>query len=155
MRALRASIDALVIGTACFAAFVALRTHEGRLAERSAVESTQAALSTIQAELGIRSALGEGSLNEFGHPESLDRGWFADVEPRNALAREQAPWIETALPGEFDRLHPSDPTFRGGRGAMFWYNPVRGVVRARVPVQTSDESSRALYATVNGEDWEP
>ena len=46
------------------------------------------------------------------------------------------------------------PTFRGGRGAMFWYNPVRGIVRARVPDQTTDESTLSLYEQVNGESWE-
>ncbi len=155
MRALRASIDALVIGAASIAALVALRMHEGRLAEHSAVESTQAALSTMRAELGIRSALGDGPLNEFGFPDAIDRGWFEGEEPHNALARDHAPWIETALPAEYDRTHPVDPTFRGGRGAMFWYNPVRGVVRARVPLQTSDASSQSLYEVVNGEAWEP
>ena len=43
---------------------------------------------------------------------------------------------------------------RGGRGAMFWYNPMKGIVRARVPETASDEAARALYAEVNGTAWE-
>jgi hypothetical protein len=38
---------------------------------------------------------------------------------------------------------------------MFWYNPKRGLVRARVPAQASDESSQSLYAAVNGSEWTP
>ncbi len=74
--------------------------------------------------------------------------------PINWLSNARAPWIEYALPGELSRDHPRVPTFRGGRGAMFWYNPARGVIRARVPESASDEASRALYAEVNGVDWE-
>ena len=74
--------------------------------------------------------------------------------PLNWLSNARAPWIEYALPGELSRDHPRVPTFRGGRGAMFWYNPTRGVIRARVPESASDEASRALYAEVNGVDWE-
>jgi hypothetical protein len=37
---------------------------------------------------------------------------------------------------------------------MFWYNPARGIVRARVPDQTTDEATLSLYESINGEDWE-
>ena len=74
---------------------------------------------------------------------------------RNKLAKDNSPWIELAMPGELDRNHPNDPTFRGGRGAMFWYNPVRGIVRARVPDQTTDEATFALYESINGDAWQP
>jgi len=34
-------------------------------------------------------------------------------------------------------------------GAMFWYNPARGVIRARVPRTLSDADAVALYNDVN------
>jgi hypothetical protein len=38
---------------------------------------------------------------------------------------------------------------QGGDEAMFWYNPMQGVVRARVPAQRSKEMARELYTQVN------
>jgi hypothetical protein len=154
MRPIRLSIDFLIIGTVAGALVLGLRTHQTALAERSAVESTRASIAQIEAEIGIRATLGNAPLNEFGHPEAVQQAWFDDCAPCNALASESAPWIEYALPFEFGREHPRDPTFRGGRGAMFWYNPMKGIVRARVPETASDEAARALYAEVNGTAWE-
>jgi len=154
MRAIRISIDLLVIGSAAGALVWALWAHEQGLAEQSAIQSTRASIAQIEAELGIRAALGKAELNEFGHPEAVDRSWFEDNAPCNALACDNAPWIECALPFELGREHPRDPTFRGGRGAMFWYNPRKGIVRARVPESASDEAARTIYAEVNGAAWE-
>ena len=99
--------------------------------------------------------MGDVELNEFGYPHQIDPSWFNGTGARNKLAKDNSPWIELAMPGELDRNHPNDPTFRGGRGAMFWYNPVRGIVRARVPDQTTDEATFALYESINGDAWQP
>ncbi len=155
MRPLRACIDVLVVGCAATALVTALHLYESNLAEESVVDATRAALSSIRAEVGIHSAVGDVELNEFGHPNTIESAWFDQSPSRNMLANANAPWIELAQPGEFDRNHPRDPTFRGGSGAMFWYNPIRGIVRARVPDQTTDESTLSLYESVNGEDWKP
>jgi hypothetical protein len=155
MRPLRACIDVLIVCSAAAVLVTTLRMYQSGLAEQSDIESTRAALSTIDAEIGIRSALGGPALNQYGHPPSVDPAWFGDAEPRNALAESPAPWIEMALDHEAALMHPTDPTFCGGRGAMFWYNPIRGVVRARVPQQASDATSRELYELVNGEPWSP
>jgi hypothetical protein len=155
MRPLRACIDVLVVGCAATALVTALHLYESNLDEQSVVDSTRAALSSIRAEVGIHSAVGDVPLNEYGHPHSIETAWFENSPSRNMLATPSAPWVELALPGEFDRNHPREPTFRGGRGAMFWYNPIRGIVRARVPDQTTDESTFSLYESVNGEEWQP
>jgi len=155
MRPLRACIDVLVVGSAAIALMTALRLYETHLEEQNAVDSTRAALMTIRSEVGIRSALGGKDLNEFGHPMNVDTTWFDHVPTRNVLASEHAPWIELAMPNELARNHPTDPTLRGGRGAMFWYNPVRGIVRARVPDQTTDEATLSLYEAVNGDEFQP
>lgn len=153
MRPLRFCIDLLVITSATTALLVALWMYESDLTEKTAIESTQASLSQLKAEIGIRSVLSESTLNEFGHPPTVEREWFLDADPLNALASERAPWIECALAGELSRDHPRDPTFRGGRGAMFWYNPTRGVIRARVPESASDDAAIAVYEAVNGDSW--
>ena len=155
MRPLRACIDVLVVGSAALALMTALRLYETHLEEQNAIDSTRAALMTIRSEVGIRSALGGKDLNQYGHPNDVEESWFDHVPTRNVLANEHAPWIELAMPNELARNHPTEPTLRGGRGAMFWYNPVRGIVRARVPDQTTDEATLQLYAEVNGEEWLP
>lgn len=155
MRPLRASIDILIVTAAAGALLGGLRLYQSSLSESSDIERTQAAISRLDAEVGIRSALGGPDLNEYGHPPSLDPDWFEGAMPLNALAAGDTPWIEIAIPGEWSRDHPRDPTLDGGRGAMFWYNPKRGLVRARVPAQASDESSQSLYAAVNGSEWTP
>lgn len=155
MRALHACIDVVVIGSAAAALLTALHLYQSNLDEKSMIDGTRAAVSSIRSEVGIHAAVGDVSLNEFGHPSAIDPSWFKDGSAKNLLAKGDTPWIELATPTEFDRNHPSDPTFRGGRGAMFWYNPIRGIIRARVPDQTTDESTLALYEEVNGDSWEP
>lgn len=155
MRALHACIDVVVIGAAAAALVTALNLYENELQDQSTVDSTRAALSTIRSEIGIHSAVADVELNEFGYPHQVDPAWFNGAALRNKLAKDNSPWVELAMPGELDRNHPSDPTFRGGRGAMFWYNPVRGIIRARVPDQTTDEATFALYESINGDAWQP
>lgn len=154
MRALHACIDVVVIGAAAAALVTALNLYENELEDQSTVDATRAALSTIRSEVGIHSAVGDVELNEFGYPHQIDPSWFNGTGARNKLAKDNSPWIELAMPGELDRNHPNDPTFRGGRGAMFWYNPIRGIVRARVPDQTTDEATLSLYESLNGDSWE-
>jgi hypothetical protein len=154
MRPIRLPIDFLIIGTVAGALVLGLRTHQTALAERSAVESTRASIAQIEAEIGNPCHARKCATQRVWSPQAVQQAWFDDCAPCNALASDSAPWIECALPFEFGREHPRDPTFRGGRGAMFWYNPTKGIVRARVPETASDEAARALYAEVNGTAWE-
>ncbi|MFM7053044.1 MAG: hypothetical protein ACKOYN_13075 [Planctomycetota bacterium] len=153
MRPIHAIIDLLVILVVAAGLGVALHMYQEDLEHKSAVESTQAALVSIEAELGIRAALADARLNEFGHLPQVDRDWFSGLEPRNALAPANAPWIDIATDAETEREHPRNPTFHGGRSASFWYNPAKGIVRARVPDQVSDAAARELYAQINGITW--
>ncbi|MFM7133863.1 MAG: hypothetical protein ACKO0W_06050 [Planctomycetota bacterium] len=154
MRLLHTIVDVLVVGAAAGGLAIGLALYRADLAEQTAIESTRAAVSTMNAQIGMRTLLSETTLNEHGFPTSIDPSWFETGEPRNALARAEAPWVELASEAESNRKHPIVPTFRSGRGAMFWYNPSLGVVRARVPEQTTDESTRTLYTLVNGSGWE-
>ncbi len=58
--------------------------------------------------------------------------------------------MDVATTAEAMRRHPRVwQVEQGGDEAMFWYNPMQGVVRARVPVQRSKEMARELYTQVN------
>jgi hypothetical protein len=45
--------------------------------------------------------------------------------------------------------HPRDPMAAGPGLAQFWYNPSKGVVRARVPDDVSEATALRLYNRVN------
>ena len=85
--------------------------------------ATAAAVQTIQTHVSMESTLGGAQLNSDGFPSSRD---------------------------EVDRVHPKQMSFSGGRHAMFWYNPTKGVVRARVPEQASDLRMKETYSAANG-----
>ncbi len=112
--------------------------------------ATAAAVQTIQTHVSMESTLGGPQLNSDGFPSSIDPRWFEGGTPLNRLAPEGAPWVELAARDEADRIHPKQMSFSGGRHAMFWYNPTKGVVRARVPEQASDLRTKETYSAANG-----
>jgi hypothetical protein len=65
------------------------------------------------------------------------------------VAGDTLAWLETTQPERANRLNPEHVTCDGHRAA-FWYNPYRGLVRARVERQHTDEATIALYNLVNG-----
>lgn len=112
--------------------------------------ATEAAVRTIQAHIAIEATLGGEQLNSDGFPSSIDPRWFEGGTPLNRLAPEGAPWVELAARDELERDHPKQMSFTGGRHAMFWYNPTRGIIRARVPEQASDFRMQETYSAANG-----
>lgn len=154
MRLLHTIVDVLVVGAAAGGLVIGLNLYQSDLERQTAIDTTRAAVSTMNSQVAMRSLMPESMLNEQGFPVAIDPGWFDPSEPRNAFANNGAPWVEIARDAETVRLHPIVPTFRSGRGAMFWYNPARGLIRARVPEQTTDTATRELYAQVNGVAWE-
>ncbi|MDZ4753823.1 MAG: hypothetical protein SGJ11_04930 [Phycisphaerae bacterium] len=124
------------------------RTSESRLVH--AVEVTRGAVRLIQATLDLHVALGRESLDHVEYPSTIDPQWFSESVPNNELVGNGHPWMEVAVERDRGLLHPRDITVDGSRGgAMFWYNPARGVVRARVPRTLSDADAVALYNDVN------
>ena len=77
--------------------------------------------------------------------------WFGAKRPVNALLAAEHPWLDVAPPGD-DALHPPDPVATRPGQAGFWYNPARGVFRARVAADLSDAEALALYNELNGTD---
>ena len=87
--------------------------------------------------------------NDSGFPEQILPTWFDDKLPLNVLVSIRHPWIDLAPPGDH-RDHPPDPVIEAPEQAGFWYNPQRGIFRARVPAQFSEDRTLRLYNRVNG-----
>lgn len=146
----RLLVDVLVV-LASVTLVVILYESRAREARRElAVNVTRAAVRMLQAEIDLQTALAERSLVGRAFPASIDPAWFEGECPNNLLVDSDRPWLELAAVGERSLRHPCDPTVEGGKGAMFWYNPALGIVRARVPRMLSDEESAAIYNDVNG-----
>lgn len=80
-------------------------------------------------------------------PEVIEPAWFHGIEPRNVAASKH-PWVDVAPSGDpYD--HPPDPILRRPEQAGFWYNPSRGVFRARVPAQVTEAATLDLYNRLN------
>lgn len=115
-----------------------------------AVESARLAVERIQAEINLLQAVGRAAVRHDAS-RGVDPTWFDGELPLNPLLAEQSRWMDVASPAEAMRRHPRIwQVEEGGEEAMFWYNPMQGVVRARVPAQRSREQARELYTQVNG-----
>lgn len=116
------------------------------------VSVTQSAVERIQREIARRASMDGVVRTETGWPVSIDAAWFEDGVPRNALvAGNGRAWIEIASDEE---KNLSDPRVRaitpGASGlAEFWYNPARGIVRARVASRLSDRAALDAYNRIN------
>jgi hypothetical protein len=100
--------------------------------------------------LAFQSASGQTQINTRGWPVTIEPQWFNGDPPRNNVVSQDRPWLEIATPEQADL---SDPVIRmtiDRSLAAFWYNPYRGIVRARVPMQIRDDRSLAMYNSVNG-----
>lgn len=149
-----AGVLTLALGVA--AVVIPLQRRGAREAE---VGATRAAVQAIEAEVKRQALLGEVALSPEGWPATLDPEWFAKQQqpvPRNSLLSEHRPWVEVASGAQ---AMLNDPVIRAdataelaSERAAFWYNPARGIVRARVPMAVSDRTTLELYNRVNGTD---
>lgn len=106
-------------------------------------------LSDLHEQALYHAALAEAETSQHTYPPAIDRAWFGARPPLNTLAAAGSPWIDTAPDG--DALdHPPDPVLLSQAQAGFWYNAARGAFRARVPAQSTDAETLALYNRVNG-----
>lgn len=124
--------------------------HKDRVETAQRVEKTASTVTRVQREISIRMGTGETSKNERGFPVSIDPKWFEGEEPVNSLVDDTHPWLEVAPPQDADLEHPPIRVAIDRATAGLWYNPYRGVVRARVPIAVSDEESLRTYNKVNG-----
>lgn len=120
------------------------------------IEAVQAALRAIHIQATYHAGLGEAQLSRLGHVQRIDVAWFGN-RPTNVLTGPDRPWMDHATDTEQERWNP--PTIVCDEdhpaAAMFWYNPLYGVARARVPRQMSDQATVELYNLVNGTSLRP
>jgi hypothetical protein len=142
-------IDALAVAALAAACFIVVSETKESKAQEDLATLTRSAVQAIQSKVRVRATMADVAINAAGFPNEVDPAWFEDGTPENALATGR-PWIEIADESEYGLRHPRNPTLEGGSGAMFWYNPALGIVRARVPRTLSDADAIATYNHVNG-----
>lgn len=142
-------IDALAIAALAAACLIVSSEWKRTREQEDLVTLTRSAVQSIQSKVRVRATMADVAINAAGFPNEVNPAWFDDGTPKNALAAGR-PWIEIADESEFGLRHPRNPTLEGGAGAMFWYNPALGIVRARVPRALSDADAIVTYNAVNG-----
>lgn len=116
---------------------------------RSEVAETRLALLRIESEIRLRSALAEGPKSPSGWTMTVDPRWFGGELPRNHLSPPGSNTrIEVDRTMDEGRIDP-DRIVTAVDDAEWWFNPGNGVVRARVPSQSTFDRTRALYEHVN------
>ena len=103
----------------------------------------------FQQQILLQATLGEVEQSERGYPASVDPKWFAGSLPANDLLGPEHPWLEIAGPDQRGLHHPSQLLADEGGLAKFWYNPLTGSLRARVPVGISDAAALEMYNHIN------
>ncbi|GIW74332.1 MAG: hypothetical protein KatS3mg103_0854 [Phycisphaerales bacterium] len=153
---LRRMVDVAALGL-CLVVATLVAIQQGRSESvDSVVTQTELAVARFYEVLRVQATTRGVAVNGRGWPNTIEGAWFGDDPPRNHLLSGDRPWVEIAPPEDADRDHPADPVAfdldvePGTKAASFWYNPYRGVVRARVPPQINDAQTLALYNRVNG-----
>ncbi|MFW6059363.1 MAG: hypothetical protein ACODAQ_04235 [Phycisphaeraceae bacterium] len=119
------------------------RLHDVRFVHRS--------LARLHEQATFRSALRDAAdgEEEVRFPARVAPQWFERDLPLNVLVPLHQPWIDVAPEGDMAE-HPPDPVLQNSSQAGFWYNPNRGIFRARVEPQLSEKRTLEMYNRVNG-----
>jgi len=126
---------------------VAQRTQDTD--EQTRVYETLAAVERLTLEIHVRRALETAELNGQSWPKRPDPAWFPDGVPSNKMLDRNRPWLEVAPVTQANLDHPPVRVATDETVAAFWYNPYRGVVRARAPERVSDQRTVELYNAIN------
>lgn len=113
------------------------------------VTRVHAALAELHEQAAFRAALGVVERSDAGFPQRVSPDWFDGLIPVNSLVAGTHPWIDVAPPGD-QSDQPPDPVIRRPEQAGFWYNPVRGIFRARVMPEDTDALTLEVYNRANG-----
>ncbi len=116
----------------------------------ASVMRARGATDAIEREIRIRAATGGVGLNGRGWPTTVDVAWWDGRPPQNPLVPGDRAWLEIARESENELLHPPVRQSVRRAHAAFWYNPAKGVVRARVGPAVSDRIAIEVYNRVNG-----
>lgn len=143
-------INLLILLMLFGAGLVVVLEYDAADSETERREDTREAVREIQRVLLLESALHENSQATRSYPHSIKPEWFSGPLPRNEMVDSNRPWMEIADVAERGLDHPPDRVASTRDTAMFWYNPDRGIVRARVSSGGTDAELLAAYNAVNG-----
>lgn len=121
-----------------------------RAAEQQAAVQTARAVRVIEQMIKFRATQSGIDLNERGFPITVSAEWFEQGAPVNVMLPANHPWLEIASDEEAELMQPTIRQAVDPKVAGFWYNPHKGLVRARVPVMLSDLAATEVYNKVNG-----
>ena len=150
---MRRTVDVVALGLCLVVSVLVTIQYTRSSSANNVVTDTELALSRFHSVLRVQATTNGVAVNGRGWPNTIDGGWFGEDPPRNHLLTGDRPWVELAPAEDADRDHPADPVafdLDDQRSASFWYNPYRGVVRARVAPQINEEATLTLYNRVNG-----
>ncbi len=150
---LRRIVDVVALGLCLVAVTLVVIQQTRSDSVENVVTQTELSLAQFHSILKVQATTNGVAVNGRGWPNTIEGHWFEDDPPRNHLLTGDRPWVELAPAEDADRDHPADPVafdLDGHKAASFWYNPYRGVVRARVAPQINEDETLALYNRVNG-----
>ena len=122
--------------------------YRGQTQELDRLRFTTQALSRLQEQINYHAAMQEAKTDEPGFPPAVSPAWFDADIPMNPMVPGRQAWIDLAATNDFAD-DPPDPILNHPHQAAFWYNPARGIIRARVPRQFTDQESLELYNRTN------
>ena len=146
MRLLIDTLIALMFVGILAAVLVHYRRGLGPVADLGTVHE---ALAQLHEQAAYQAALGIVDRSDAGYPERMSPEWFEGSLPVNPLIQPKQPWIDIAPRGDRSD-QPPDPVILRPEQAGFWYNPARGVFRARVMPEMTDALTLEVYNRVNG-----
>lgn len=150
---MRRIVDVIALGLCLVVVTLVVIQQTRNESVESVVTQTELSLAQFHEVLKVQATTNGVAVNGRGWPNTIEGHWFEDDPPRNHLLTGDRPWVELAPAEDADRDHPADPVafdLEGHNAASFWYNPYRGVVRARVAPQINEDETLALYNRVNG-----
>jgi len=112
------------------------------------VKATRATVRTI------RDKIATYRMSNCEYPDTIQPEWFSNGRlPPNPFKPDH-PILQIDSSGNKDKLHPIYKIIQDNpsHGQGFWYNPLNGAFRARVPYQKTDAATLDLYNEVNGAD---
>jgi len=141
------NILAVILAVALGAWYAWRGVHQRLDAQRIASVSDE--VRRLRRMIAYHAGVADADINEFGWPTDVDPAWFDDDPPINTLLPRDHPWLEIASREDGALQHPPRIIALRITDAGFWYNPLRGIVRARVPAGISDQSALKMYNAIN------
>ncbi len=147
---MRTLLNILVALTFVAIGVVVVMSRQADTIQKNQIKTTKAEVLRFQRQITLQATVADVELTAEGFPVTIDPKWFQDHLPHNPLLEIGRPWVEIAGWEERSLLHPIDLAVRDAAGTQFWYSPYKGIVRARVPADISDERALKIYNHVNG-----